>query len=461
MTPNKKLWGGRFSKAPHPLLEAFTVSTQYEDRLVPYDIEGSIAHAQMLGKQGIVSRVESGKMVTGLKRILKEWEDGQFHLDPSLEDVHGNIEARLKKIIGPLAGKLHSGRSRNDQVALDERLYFRDAVLLMAAQLNTVQLAFVNLAEAHFDVVMPGYTHLQRAQPILFSHWCLAYVEMLARDEKRLRQVYEALDECPLGAAALAGSTLALDRRFVATTLGFSRVTENSLDAVSNRDYLVELASTLSLLMAHLSRLGEEIVLFNSQEFGFFELDDSFATGSSLMPQKKNPDVAELLRGRAGRAFGLLVQLLTMIKGQPLAYNRDMQEDKEASFQVLDMVEACVVILPPFLKAIRPNAARMRAACKEGFLEATDAADMLVRKGVPFREAHEAVGQVVREAQQKGCSLSELPLETWKRCHASFDAGVFKAIDLNQLLVSRNTYGGTAPAQVRAALRRARARLKG
>lgn len=457
----KKLWGGRFSKPTHPLVEAFTVSTQYEDRLVPYDIEGSIAHAQMLGKQKIISRAESARLVMGLKRVLKEWEQGRFRLDPRLEDVHGCVEARLKAILGKLAGKLHSGRSRNDQTALDERLYFRDAVLLLGSQLKAVQKAFLDLAERNPDLPMPGYTHLQRAQPIVFGHWCLAYAEMFSRDEKRLAQVYESLDECPLGAAALAGSALPLDRKAVAKALGFSKVSENSLDSVSNRDYLVELASALSLLMAHFSRLGEEIVLYSSQEFGFFELDDSFATGSSLMPQKKNADVAELLRGRAGRAFGLLVQLLTMIKGQPLSYNRDMQEGKQASFETLDMVEACVKIVPEFLKAITPNAGAMRQACKEGFLEATDAADYLVSKGVPFREAHEAAGKAVRLAQARACTLAELPLSAWRSCHAAFDAGVFQAIDLLQVLASRNTYGGTAPLQVRSALRRARARLKG
>jgi argininosuccinate lyase len=457
----KKLWGGRFSKPTHPLVEAFTVSTHYEDRLVPYDIEGSLAHAAMLGKQGIISRADAAKLASGLKRILKEWESGRFKLDPALEDVHGNVEARLKALAGEVAGKLHSGRSRNDQTALDERLYFRDAVLLLASQLKGVQRAFLDLAEKHLDLVMPGYTHLQRAQPVLFSHWCLAYAEMFARDEGRMRQVFESLDECPLGAAALAGSALPLDRAYAAKLLGFSRVSENSLDSVSNRDYLVELASALSLLMVHFSRLGEEIVLFSSQEFGFLELDDSFATGSSLMPQKKNADVAELLRGRSGKAFGLLVQLLTMLKGQPLSYNRDMQEGKQASFETLDMVEACVAIVPEFLKAVRPNAKRMLAACREGFLEATDAADYLVSKGLPFREAHEAVGTAVRECQSKGCTLADLPLQAWKRCHPLFDAGVFKAIDLGQILASRSSFGGTAPSQVRAALKRARARLKG
>jgi argininosuccinate lyase len=456
-----KLWGGRFTQPTHPLVEAFTVSTHYEARLVPYDIQGSVAHAKMLGKQGIVGKAEAARLVAGLGRILSEWKRGKFKLDPALEDVHGNVEARLKRLIGPLAGKLHSGRSRNDQVALDERLYLRDAAAMLKGRLREAQRAFLGLAEANFGAVMPGYTHLQRAQPILFSHWCLAYVEMLERDATRMDQLADALDECPLGAGALAGSALPLDRKYVAKLLGFSRVSENSLDTVSNRDYLIELASHLSLAMVHLSRLGEEVVLYCSQEFGFFKLDDSFATGSSLMPQKKNPDVAELLRGRAGRAFGLLVQLLTMAKGQPLAYNRDMQEDKQGSFEAIDMVAACLEILPPLLAALKPDAARMRAACEEGFLEATDAADYLVGKGLPFREAHEAAGLAVRAAQDRRCALSQLPLSAWKACHDKFDAGVFRAIALDRVIAARATYGGTAPAQVRAALRRARARLKG
>jgi argininosuccinate lyase len=391
---------------------------------------------------------------------LKEWEDGKFKLDPAFEDVHGCVEARLRVILGPVAGKLHSGRSRNDQIALDERLYLRDVVLLLASELVSAQRALLHLAERHIELVMPGYTHLQRAQPILFSHWCLAYFEMLNRDEKRLSQVYEALDECPLGAGALAGSALPLDRKLTAKLLGFSKVSENSLDSVSNRDYLVELAHALALMHAHLSRLGEEIVLFSSQEFGFLAIDDSFATGSSLMPQKKNPDVAELLRGRSALATAWLVQLLTLLKSQPLAYNRDMQEDKELSFQAIDASLSCLRILPPFLRALSPNEARMRQACEDGFLEATDAADYLVGKGVPFREAHEASGKAVREAQAAGTTLGKLPMQAWKRCHPAYDMGVFKAIDLNYVLAARSTYGGTAPAQVRAALRRARARIK-
>jgi argininosuccinate lyase len=457
----KKLWGGIFSKPTHPLVEAFTDSTRYENRLVPYDIQGSLAHAAMLGKVGILKRSDSAKLQAGLKRILKEWQAGRFKLKPEFEDVHGNVEARLSQILGSLAGKLHSGRSRNDQVALDERLYLKDAVTQLRARLKELQSSFIVMAELHRGVAMPGYTHLQRAQPILFAHWCMAYVEMFARDQRRMEWVLEELDECPLGASALAGSSLPLDRHFVAKALGFSKPTENSLDSVSNRDYLVDFASALALLMAHFSRLGEEIVLFTSQEFGFFKLDEAFATGSSLMPQKKNPDVAELLRGRAGRAYGLLVHLLTLIKGQPLAYNRDMQEDKEALFQVVDMVAQCAAVTGPLLHAITPDAVKMLAACKTGYLEATDAADYLVRKGVPFRQAHEVIGKIVKHCQARQMGLADLALADWKGFHALFEADLFKAIDLGQVLSARNTYGGTAPAQLAAAIRRAKARLSG
>ncbi|MES2201013.1 MAG: argininosuccinate lyase [candidate division FCPU426 bacterium] len=457
----KKLWGGTFAKPTHPLVEAFSVSTHYEDRLVPYDIQGSLAHASMLGKVGVVSRAESSKIQAGLKRILGEWKAGKFRLKPELEDVHGNVEARLGELIGAAAGKLHSGRSRNDQIALDERLYLRDAVGVLAKGLEAAQSAFLDMAVRAPEAIMPGYTHLQRAQPILFSHWCLAYVEMLKRDRRRMDRVLEELDECPLGAAALAGSALPLDRFAVAKSLGFSAPTENSLDSVSNRDYLIELAAALSLLMAHLSRLGEEVVLYTSQEFGFLRLDDSFATGSSLMPQKKNPDVAELMRGRAGRAFGLLMQLLTLVKGQPLAYNRDMQEDKEQLFQVLDMVGACLGIMPAFLAALEPDPTRMLSACEDGFLEATDAADYLVRQGVPFRQAHEAVGAAVRSCRKSGLRLSALSLAQWQGFHPAFGPDLAKALDFKALVAARSTYGGTSPKVVQAALKRARLRLKG
>ena len=455
----KKLWGGAFDAKTHPAVEAFTDSTRYEDRLVPHDIAGSVAHARMLGKVGVISKAEAGKLQAGLTQVLKEWEAGKFKLDPAFEDVHGNVEARLRDIVGPVAGKLHSGRSRNDQVALDDRLLLRQQLAWLRDDLAKGAWAWLDFGTAHYDLILPGYTHLQRGQPVLFGHWALVWVEMLLRDLKRLEQVAEATDECPLGAAALAGSTLPLDRAFVAKQLGFGRVSENSLDSVSNRDYLVDFAYSLAMIMQHLSRLGEEVVLYSSQEFGFLKLADGVATGSSLMPQKRNPDVAELLRGRAGRAYALLTHLLTMLKGQPLAYNRDMQEDKELWFQTFDLVLHCVRLLPVLATHLQPDAVRMRNACRDGFLEATDAADYLVRQGVPFREAHEAVGKAVRDCQALGCTLVELPLDHWQSLHPAFKRDLFQALQLEAVVGARKTYGGTAPSQVKAALARARKRL--
>jgi argininosuccinate lyase len=458
--PKQKLWGGRFSKPTAEVVEAFTGSVHYEARLVPYDIQGSMAHAEMLGRQGILKSGESAKLIKGLKQVFKEWQSGKFKLDPAYEDVHGNVEARLKAIVGPVAGKLHTGRSRNDQIALDERLYLRDEVMALVILTNAAMDALMRLAERHPEAVMPGYTHLQRAQPIFFGHWCLAYVEMLFRDRRRLAFALGSLAECPLGAAALAGSPLPLDREFVSKRLGFLRPTANSLDSVSDRDYLLDLAQAMAVIATHLSRLGEEVVLYASQEFGFLRLDDSFATGSSIMPQKKNPDVAELLRGRAGRSYGLLVQLLTMMKGQPLAYNRDMQEDKEQFFATLDMVKACVGIVAPLMDALTADEAAMARACKAGFLTATDAADYLARKAVPFREAHEAVGVAIRMAQKKGCGLESLNLDELQQAHKAFAKDVYPLLDPRASASARRTLGGTAPERVREALRAARQRLR-
>jgi argininosuccinate lyase len=455
----EKLWGGRFEKPTAAIVEKFTASVHYEARLVPYDIAGSIAHARMLGRQGIIGRQESARLVAGLQTLSKQWERGAWKLDAAFEDVHGNVEARLKTLVGPLAGKLHTGRSRNDQIALDERLYLREACQSLRDGVVAAGKAFVDLASKNQGLIMPGYTHLQRAQPILFSHWCLAYVEMLLRDLRRLDFARESLNQSPLGAGAVAGSPLPLDRAFVAKQLGFAGVTANSLDTVSDRDYLLDLASAMAVLMVHLSRLGEEIVLFNSQEFGFILLDDSFATGSSLMPQKKNPDVAELLRGRSSRAIGLLVQLLTLMKGQPLAYNRDMQEDKEQFFSTLDLVQTCLTVVPPLLAALKPQGKRMAEACGQGFLEATDAADFLVEQGVPFRQAHEAVGRAVAFCQKQGRTLGSLSVEDWRSFHPSFGPGVLARVSAKASVASRRTMGGTAPGRVWEALKQARKRL--
>jgi argininosuccinate lyase len=418
-----------------------------------------MAHARMLGKVGVISRAEAAKLQAGLARILREWKKGRFRLDPAYEDVHGNVEARLRELVGPVAGKLHSGRSRNDQVALDERLLLREELGRLRRAIVEAAEAWLGFVERHQAHILPGYTHLQRAQPILFGHWGLVWIEMWLRDLRRLDHVAEALDECPLGAAALAGSTLPLDRDFVARQLGFGRVSANSLDAVSDRDYLLDFAYAMAMFMQHCSRLGEELVLFSSQEFGFLKLGDAIATGSSLMPQKRNPDVAELLRGRASRAYGLLFQLLTLLKGQPLAYNRDLQEDKETFFQVFDLVLHCARLLPVLAANLIPDPARMRAACREGFLEATDAADWLLRRGVPFREAHEAVGRVVRLCQERGSTLGELPLEQWRRVHPAFGPDLLPALELENVVRARDSFGGTAPRRVRAALARAKLRL--
>jgi argininosuccinate lyase len=461
MAKPEKLWGGAFAGGTHPAVEAFTDSTHYEDRLVPHDLRGSMAHAKMLAKARVIAPGEAARIVRGLERILKEWRSGRFRLHPAHEDVHGNVEARLRALIGPLAGKLHSGRSRNDQIALDERLLLREQCQWLRQALGEAARAWLDFGAAHQGLILPGYTHLQRGQPVLFGHWALAWVEMWLRDLERLDRVREALDECPLGAAALAGSTLPLDPAYVARQLGFSRVAENSMDAVSNRDYLLDFAYAMAMLMQHLSRLGEEIVLYSSQEFGFFRLGDAIATGSSLMPQKRNPDVAELLRGRAGRSYGLLVQLLTVLKGLPMTYNRDLQEDKEALFQTCDMVLHCARLVPVLAAHLHPDGERMRRACQDGFLEATDAADYLVGKGVPFREAHTAVGRAVRACRQRGCGLAELPLAQWKGLHAAFGADLIPRLSLESVVAARRSPGGTAPVRVRQAMARARRRLAG
>ncbi len=458
----QKLWGGRFKGGLDPRVLAFGDSTHYEHRLVPFDIEGSIAHARMLGRVGVISGGEAKRLVVGLQRILGLWKQGKFRLDPAFEDVHGNIEAKLGELLGSVAGKLHSGRSRNDQVALDIRLYLRHETVALGQLVTQAVQALAIFAEREGAAVMPGYTHLQRAQPILLGHWALAHAEALLRDLGRLKQVTQTLNaECPLGAAALAGSSLPLDRAWVAKQLGFKGATHNSIDSVANRDHVVEFAFALSLLMGHLSRLGEDVTLYCSQEFGFFELDDAIATGSSLMPQKKNPDVAELLRGRTGRAFGLLTHLLTMLKGQPLSYNRDMQEDKALLFQTLDMVKECVAAVGLLFPAgLTPKPDRMRAACREGFLEATDAADHLVRLGVPFRQAHEIVGKAVWLCQQEGLTLAQLSLARWKTLYPGISAGIYRSLDLDGIIESRATLGGTASRRVASELKALRARLR-
>ncbi|MBI2458854.1 MAG: argininosuccinate lyase, partial [candidate division NC10 bacterium] len=390
----KKPWGGRFEAETHGQVEAFTASIHFDQRLAPHDIAGSIAHARMLQKCGILSKAEVDAIVAGLEEILKEIERGEFRTDPALEDIHMHIERRLVEKIGDVGGKLHTARSRNDQVALDLRLYLREAIGKIRDQIRSLQEALVAEAEVHLGTVMPGYTHLQRAQPILLAHHLLAYFEMFQRDRDRFADCLTRVNVLPLGAGALAGTTLPIDRAYVAKLLNFPKVAANSVDAVADRDFAVEFLAGCAVLAMHVSRLAEELVLWASAEFGFIELPDAFATGSSMMPQKKNPDVAELARGKAGRVYGSLLALLTMLKGLPLSYNRDLQEDKEPVFDAVDTIRQTLDVLPPMLKAIKFRPERMRAAAAEGFLNATDLAEYLVTKGVPFREAHDTVGRI-------------------------------------------------------------------
>jgi argininosuccinate lyase len=454
-----KPWSGRFAKKTHPLVDMYTSSLDVDSALYHEDIQASIAHARMLGKQGIIPRADADEIVRGLREIEKEIENGGFALDDSLEDIHTNIEARLEEKIGEAAGRLHTARSRNDQAATDLRLFLKERIVETITAINLLQSALLDVAERHRDAVLPGYTHLQRAQPVLLAHHLLAYFEMLERDRQRLAQCYDRSDVLPLGSGALAGVPYPIDREAVAKELGFANVSRNSIDAVSDRDFVVEFLFCSAVCMMHLSRLAEEIVLWSSAEFGFIELDDAFATGSSIMPQKKNPDVAELARGRTGRTYGNLLGFLTTLKGLPLSYNRDLQEDKEALFDTHQALFSALVILAEMLPTIQINEARMRAAAAANFALATDVADFLVRKGLPFRQAHQTVGKLVSYAQKQGKELSELTLKEYQRFSPLFSEEVLQ-IDLASSLRSRIVPGGTAPEQVTRALREARRRLQ-
>jgi argininosuccinate lyase len=450
-----KPWGGRFGDATDRLVEAYTQSIDADARLLPYDIAGSLAHAKMLAAQGIISGADAAKITAGLTGILDDFYRGQFELKPELEDVHMNVEARLAEKIGPVAGRLHTARSRNDQVATDLRMYVKHSHAAAIASLGRIMSALLDLAEANRDVVLPGYTHLQRAQPVLFAHHLLAYVEMFSRDVQRFSSAHELMDRSPLGSGALAGVPYAIDRQLVAAELGFAGVTANSIDAVSDRDFVVDFVSAAALTMVHVSRLAEELVLWSSAEFAFIRLPDAFATGSSIMPQKKNPDVAELARGRTGRVVGALVALLTMLKGLPLSYNRDMQEDKPPLFESEDILLASLEVLAAMLPRISVDAGRARAAAVANYSLATDLADYLVRKGLPFREAHDAVGKLVRHAESRGTALGDLSLDELRRFSPLFDDDA-RGIDVMASLRSRDMPGGTAPKQVAAALKEAR-----
>jgi argininosuccinate lyase len=459
-SPAKKLWGGRFKQSTDALMETFSASISFDKRLYDCDIEGSIAHCKMLAHCKIITSAESKKIIKGLQRILGECDEGRFEFKDSLEDIHMNIESRLREIVGPIAGKLHTARSRNDQVCLDIRLYLRKEVEEIVGELNNLCKALVAIAKKNIDHVIPGYTHLQRAQPVLLSHHLLAYVEMMLRDKERLIDAYKRINVMPLGSAALAGTNFPIDRKITAKLLRFPEISHNSMDAVADRDFAVEFCSSSSLVMMHLSRFCEEVVIWNSSEFGFLELSDAFTTGSSIMPQKKNPDAAELIRGKSGRVFGNLVSLLTLMKGLPLAYNKDMQEDKEPIFDTAETVKVCLRIFTDMMKSAKFIPIPQKELETSGFLTATDLADYLVLKGVPFRDAHEITGKTVAFCLEEEKTLNDLSLSELRKISKRFDKDVFDHIALNNSVDRKNIYGGTAKRQVRAQITRLTKKLK-
>lgn len=454
-----KPWGGRFSEATDAFVERFTASIGFDYRLYHHDINGSIAHATMLAKVGVLTEAERDQIITGLEEIRAEIVAGKFTWSVSLEDVHMNIEALLTQRIGITGKKLHTGRSRNDQVATDIRLYMRDEIDAIAKELTRLQQGMLQLAEANTDTIMPGFTHLQTAQPVTFGHHILAWFEMLQRDYSRLLDCRKRMNYLPLGAAALAGTTYPIDRAYTAQLLGFEAPTENSLDSVSDRDFAIEFCAFASILLTHMSRMSEELVLWTSSQFKFIDLPDRFCTGSSIMPQKKNPDVPELVRGKTGRVNGHLIALLTLMKSQPLAYNKDNQEDKEPVFDAIDTVKDCLRAFADMVPAILPRKAEMYEAAKRGFSTATDLADYLVRKGVPFRDAHEIVGKSVAYGVQTNKDLSEMTLEELQQFSTVIEANVFEVLTLEGSVAARNHIGGTAPVQVKAAVERAKTSL--
>jgi argininosuccinate lyase len=449
-----KPWAGRFKEKTERVVEEFTSSIQFDKRLYKYDILGSIAHAEMLAKEGIIKKEEARKIIKGLKEIEKEIERGNFPYRTDLEDIHMNIEGRLIEKIGDVGGKLHTARSRNDQVALDLRLYLRNEIKAIESFIKGLQSSLLMKAEENIDAIMPGYTHLQRAQPVLFSHYLLAYFDMLERDSERFGDCLARLNVSPLGAGALAGTSFPIDRRYVAKRLGFTEVSENSIDAVSDRDFILEFSSASSMLMMHLSRLSEDIILWSSEEFNFLELPDAFTTGSSIMPQKKNPDVPELVRGKAGRVYGNLLGLLTMMKALPLSYNRDMQEDKELLFDTVDTVKSCLSIYTMLIKGIKINKDRMREAAQGGLMMATDMSDYLVGRGLPFRKAHNIVGRIVRYAIDKGKALEEIPLNRLRGFSDLIEDDIYKYISPEKSIELKSSLGGTSKRNVLGRIRK-------
>jgi argininosuccinate lyase len=462
MGDSKTLWGGRFTGETDPGFARYNRSYGFDRRLFDADVRSSLAHCEGLRAAGVLSDAEAARISDGLRELLRRAQEGgaAFFEDEGAEDVHSFIEARLIELIGDAGRKLHTGRSRNDQVATAFRLWLREEIDRIDEAARVVQAALLDLAEGHADAVLPGYTHMQRAQPVLFAHWCLAYFEMLARDRERLSDVRRRMNVLPLGSAALAGTSYGIEREEVARALQFEGVARNSLDAVSDRDFCVEFATAASLIMAHLSRLAEDLIIYATTEFGFVELSDAVATGSSIMPQKKNPDALELIRGKSARVFGHTLALLVLIKGLPLTYNKDLQEDKEAVFDAADTVRDSLEVTATVLGNIRLREARARDAATVGYMNATEMADYLARRGLPFREAHEAVGRMVLYGLEKGLELHELELEELQQFSALVGEDVFDALSLEQTLASKSQTGGTAPARVREALDAARASLR-
>jgi len=449
-----KLWAGRFHKELDQKTNDFNSSISFDSRMAREDIAGSIAHATMLGACGVIDAAESEKICAELKKILSEIEDGTLSIDMEAEDIHTFVEGELTSRLGAAGKRLHTARSRNDQVAVDVKLYLKKQCGVLHGQIKDLIIVLCKRALENSDAVMPGYTHMQRAQPVTFGHHLLAYAEMFQRDLSRLEDTEKRMDECPLGSGALAGTTYPLNREMTASLLGFDRVTNNSLDGVSDRDFCMELAADIAIAMVHLSRFSEEIILWCSWEFKFVELDDAFSTGSSIMPQKKNPDIAELVRGKSGRAIGDLTALLTMMKGLPLAYNKDMQEDKEAIFDAVDTLHMCLTAFVPMIDTMRILPQNMRKAAAKGFINATDCADYLVGKGMPFRDAYKITGELVAYCIDSGLTLETVPIEKYKEFSGLFDSGIFDAISLENCVNGRKVIGGPAPENVRAQAKR-------
>ncbi len=456
----KKLWGGRFTKDTNELVEKFTESISYDIRLFEDDVRGSLAHAKMLARQGIIPKQDAEKIITGLNQLLEEYKQGLLSFDSKLEDVHMNVEALLKQRIGESSGWLHTARSRNDQVALDIRLYLKRKIPEIINAVKETQISLVHTAEANYDLLMPGYTHFQHAQPIYLGHHLMAYYQMLDRDKERLADCLDRVDVLPLGSAAFAGTTFPIDREFVAKELGFARISTNSMDSVSDRDFIVEFLAAASLIMAHLSRLAQDIIVWTSYEFGFAELDDSVTTGSSIMPQKKNPDCAELIRGKTGRVYGSLLSVLTILHALPMSYNRDLQEDKEPLFDAIDTIEMSLSVMALMLKSIVFKPQKMREALKGDFSTATDLADALVRQGIPFRKAHEIVGYLVKKCLESGKGLEDVTLEDLRVHYPNATEDLLKCLDPEYSADSRKVLGGTAKSNVLAQINDAKKALK-